>query len=345
MRYLINEKYMDAINQKAVIGQRPEGFRGEHLAALWAFSECALGGVMHAFKLPFTAVFVGGFAILCIGLLAHFGDRRPSVILRALVLVLAAKALVSPHSPPTAYLAVAFQGLSGALLLCYVRPVGLAAVLFGALAMAESAIQKILVMLLFFGKPLVEAIDLFIEEVLKIFGLAPAVSGAVVIAGVYVLGYTLWGVVLGRWIVRLPQQLEARRAYWSDLENGKESFVAPPPRKNWAGKLAGLFGVLAFVAVVFLLFGGKVTGAQRALFAVLRTVAALLGWFFIVNPAIQWMIRRWAHRKAGEGELPQLLAAFPDIRWRAGAVYRRVSAQYKGWRRWKEFVLGLIKID
>ena len=55
---------------------------------------------MHAFKLPFTGLFVGGFAVLCVGLLAYVERPAASTILRATALVLLVKAVVSPHSPP-----------------------------------------------------------------------------------------------------------------------------------------------------------------------------------------------------------------------------------------------------
>jgi hypothetical protein len=112
------------------------------ITALWAFSECALGGVMHALKIPFTGIIVGGFSVLSIGMLAHVSGRSAAAILRATLLVVLVKAVVSPHSPPTAYLAVGFQGLAGALILSRVRPFALAAYLFGFLAILESALQK-----------------------------------------------------------------------------------------------------------------------------------------------------------------------------------------------------------
>lgn len=156
------------------------------LTALWAFSECALGGVMHALKIPFTGIFVGGFAVLSIGLLAHVSERNMAVILRSTLLVVLVKAVVSPHSPPTAYLAVGFQGVAGALILCNLRPFALAAYLFGFLAILESVLQKILVLYLFFGKSLFEAFDLFVTDVLENFGIRSEVSWSMIAVGCYV---------------------------------------------------------------------------------------------------------------------------------------------------------------
>ncbi|KIA86019.1 hypothetical protein SAMN05421876_11631 [Kaistella jeonii] len=61
---MLNEKKFlksNGINDKITI---------EHLTALWALNECALGGIVHAFKLPFTVFFVGGISELLITLIA-----------------------------------------------------------------------------------------------------------------------------------------------------------------------------------------------------------------------------------------------------------------------------------
>jgi hypothetical protein len=83
---------------------------------LWALSESGLGGMMFALKIPFTGFFVGGFAVVMLGLIAHFSYSNYKKTVEATVIVLLVKATVNPHLPPPAYLAVAFQGFSAALL-------------------------------------------------------------------------------------------------------------------------------------------------------------------------------------------------------------------------------------
>ena len=86
------------------------------LTALWALNESGLGGVLHAAKFPFTGIFVGGFAVILISLIARYSNYSFKAILKATAMVLMIKAAVSPHSPFPAYLAVSFQGLLGALI-------------------------------------------------------------------------------------------------------------------------------------------------------------------------------------------------------------------------------------
>ena len=47
----------------------------KRLTAMWALSEAALGGLLHALKVPFTGLFVGGVSVIFISLIGYFSDR------------------------------------------------------------------------------------------------------------------------------------------------------------------------------------------------------------------------------------------------------------------------------
>lgn len=315
------------------------------ITALWAFSECALGGVMHALKLPFTGFLVGGFAVLCIGLLAQLSGKNAAVVLRSTLLVLLVKAVVSPQSPPTAYLAVGFQGLSGALILCYLRPFALAAFLFGFLALVESAVQKILVLWLFFGNSVFEAIDLFFKDVLKNFGLQESVSWSSLFVWGYVVLYALWGLVLGHWIVRLPGQLARERMKYTDFQFSPAEPASDLPSKKsrrWVFPLL----VLAFIVATFLLTGGKSSGVQKAVFAVWRSAAVLAAWFFLFQPLVSHFFQKWAKRKAAQEQssLAKVMETLPEMRENARQLYRHIALQHSGWKKFREFVVAMFVV-
>jgi hypothetical protein len=316
------------------------------LTALWAFSECALGGIMHAFKLPFTAVFVGGFAVLCIGLLAHYSGQKVTVVLRATLLVILVKAAVSPHSPPTAYLAVAFQGVSGAVLLCYGRPLVLMALLFGGLALFESAIQKLLTLWLFFGKSLFEAIDIFIPDVLENFGVQSEVSWSKLLVGTYLIGYTLWGIFLGSVIPSLPQKIAQKSVEYADLEEDNSVVTPSKTSKKHPKKWLTYTAVLLFICLTFWFSGGKVSGGQKALYAIWRTIAALLAWFFLIQPAVIWVFQRWMSRADthDKHEAEKIIATFPDLQRIAKPLFTLVRSRYSGLRWIPEYVLALFAL-
>jgi hypothetical protein len=225
--------------------------------------------------------------------------------------------------------------MTGALLLCYLRPFGVAALLYGFLAITESALQKLLTLFLFFGKPLFEAVDLFFADVLENFGVQSAVSWAWVVVYTYVGFYALWGLMLGYWIPRLPGQLQRRTTTFADLDlKTKDSDAAPKQKSRRKGIM--LLTVLLFIVLTFLLAGGKASGGQKALYAVLRTMAVLAAWFFIVQPFVSYLFKQWAAKRSKEerGALQQIVDFMPDLRARALPLYRHVAQHHSGWRRW-----------
>ena len=82
------------------------------ITALWAFSESAFGGILHALTIPFRGLFIASAAVLFISLIALF-SKSSKEILKATLIVILIKAVVSPHSPLTAYIAVSLQGMLG----------------------------------------------------------------------------------------------------------------------------------------------------------------------------------------------------------------------------------------
>src|SRR5688572_2381352 len=80
------------------------------LIAVWALAEGTLGGILHGLHIPVTGLVVGSISVCCLALLARVKQRRGD-LLKATMLVLTIKAMLSPHSPPAAYLAVFSQGL------------------------------------------------------------------------------------------------------------------------------------------------------------------------------------------------------------------------------------------
>ncbi|WHF52894.1 hypothetical protein QGN23_06335 [Chryseobacterium gotjawalense] len=90
----------------------------ERLTALWALNECGLGGVMHAFKLPFIGILVDGILVLIITLIALSANKMGSILLKALTIVLMIKVGVRPYTPLLAYFAISFQPFGNTALWC-----------------------------------------------------------------------------------------------------------------------------------------------------------------------------------------------------------------------------------
>ncbi len=101
------------------------------ITALWAFSEAFMGGILHGLQIPFAGLVLGFVAAVCITLIA-LGNTQSGEILKATLLVIAVKFILSPHTPPMAYLAVLIQGAVGELLFLNKRFFKLAAFILTA---------------------------------------------------------------------------------------------------------------------------------------------------------------------------------------------------------------------
>ncbi|MFY9376078.1 MAG: hypothetical protein WAQ74_07235, partial [Kiritimatiellia bacterium] len=163
----------------------------ERLTALWALNEAGLGGLIHALRIPFTALVVGSTAVVLIALIAYFSERSARALVKATIVVLLVKGAASPHTPLPAYGAVALQGFAGAALFSRL-PLRVAAMALGLLALLQGAVQKLITMTIIYGRTLWEALDSFGRWLLDKMGgpteqLSPTVWFLTLYLGYYVL--------------------------------------------------------------------------------------------------------------------------------------------------------------
>jgi hypothetical protein len=313
------------------------------LTALWALSESGLGGLMHALRIPFTGFFVGGFAIIIISLLAYYSGYKMKTILQSTALVLLVKFAVSPQSPLPAYIAVGFQGLYGALLFAALRNFTIAPALFGCIALLESAVQKFLLTTILFGKSVWEALDAFVQSVLKDFGLGSDFSFSFWLISIYTAVYFIWGILLGIWVSRLPKRIDAEtESILNQYKASSVTLMQTSTSKKHKWKLLSVFFVLFFIVIVLLMQGTDV-GAKKALYVVMRTIAVLLFLLYIINPLLQFLLSKWKgkHQQAVE----ELVKQLPALRDLVQAAYALSAMNRKGLRRYSRFVFLLIVLS
>ena len=282
------------------------------LTGLWAISESGLGGFMHALKIPFTGFFLGGFAIVIITLIANHSKARWTSIMLATSAVIFIKALASPHSPPQAYIAVLFQGFVGASVYQLFSVTKLSAAIFGLVALAESAMQKILLMTLIYGESIWKAIDQLGISLTKLFGLANEISLSMVLIATYTFIYVVWGFMVGWWSSGLSYKLQDRL---QEISKGFTAIQEKTPvakiKKKKHKKIFTTVAILCFIIVIFLLQDN----VNDAVYAVLRTVAALLIFYFVLTPFTKWLINKWLKSK-GEKQLlaAEVMELIPKLR-------------------------------
>ncbi|GAB5539903.1 MAG: hypothetical protein Salg2KO_20060 [Salibacteraceae bacterium] len=299
---------MSATNRNAV----------DRITVLWAVTECGLGGFFHAMQSPFTGLLVGGLSVTYISLIAWHckqGNNSQSVstaIFKAALTVIVAKAIISPHSPVGAYLAVSLQALLGILFYSIIPSFNLSAVLLGIVATSASAVQKVFVLWIVFGQPFFDAIDQFSNSVSERFiGTSLSFSLSYLTALTYVSIYAIGGLIIGVLITRIPSSLimhqSQLKAVVTAFQKADKVDLQPKKSHNW---VFALILSLLLIAFVFQFF---VISPDAAFLQLIRTVGILGLWFIIVQPIVKWTIHRYSknHSEASEERLSLIRSEIP----------------------------------
>lgn len=315
------------------------------LILVWAFAESGIGGMLHALRLPFTGILVGGIAVICIALMGYYTVRSSRTILSALTVVLLVKLTVSPHSPWQAYVAVAFQGLTGALIFSRQGWYKTGCLVFSIICLLESALQKILLTIIIYGTQLMGAIDKAAIALAGSFGIRADGSLVMLVFGIYVLLHLLTGVLIGLWLPSIPKQLED--LHMNLPEVSQVNTVSQKQKRNTALQMLIGLGVLIIVLLAI-----KVLVPQMPLmslvFIFIRSVAVSLGLIFIAGPLLVSLIRRFAGGHSGKAEnqiLTDTLDEIPDFTRRAYQVASWSGSSFKGLSRVRHLILGLLHLS
>ncbi len=329
----------------------PRGRAIERITALWALSEAGLGGILHAFKIPFTGLIIGSSAVIFMTLLACFSDKK-NTILRATLLVLIVKGFVSPHTPFTAYIAVGLQGLFGEFIFRWIKYPGIAAPILGALALFQSGIQKIIILTVVFGNNLWNSIDLFTDYILGQLFLSGTDSLPLSMSALFIFLYVglhvTGGILAGIWAPLLSVKIE------NELKNKPELFNLPADadksnnylnkkkRKRPWHKFSNMMLLLIISSILILSYIFPVFEKNQgtaALLMVARSVLIMTIWYFILGPVIINKLRSYLNRKKMHysPEIESIIGLFPLFR----RIIRQswaVSGHEKGIRRMDRFM-------
>ena len=312
------------------------------LTALWALSEAGLGGVLHAIQFPFTGLLVGGFAIVLISLIAYFSDHKWDTIFRSLRVVLIIKLAVSPHSPPTSYLAVSFQAFMAALIFNKLRINMWSTMLLGVTTLIESAIQKILVVWIVYGSSLWTAIDGFSEYVIQKMGMFGELFSSHVLISVYLWLYALLGLVIGYMIYDIIQYMDYNQGnvkYQIQAIEFEDNLGELRKRrglwKQWI--LFGTFFAL-IAAYYFFVKGGKSVWGNW-LYITLRSAGILLLWYYVLARYFKKYFAKYLERKKYkvQKEVDETMTLLPYLR-KVAALSWQENKHTKGPIKFRDFL-------
>ena len=304
---------------------------------------------MFALKIPLTGFFVGGFAVLIISLIAWYSNRDFKKVMQATLLVLIVKATVSPHAPPPAYVAVAFQGFMGAFLFSFLPNFKVVSVLFGVIAMAESALQKLIITTLIYGESLWEALDKLFEKITKDFSLPANMSFSLLVIGAYLFLYIIWGFVLGIFAGKLPILIHDSSddvVQFYRLRDIKE--IDPKiitKKKSKIGRWLQYILVLLFIVAVFT-FSGMGNNKEIS-YIILRSVAAILLLFFVLRPIVKWLINKWLQKQSSgtKKSATEILELLPVMRNYITPAWQFAGKQKNNRPRIRNFIVNLLVLS
>lgn len=300
------------------------------LTALWAFVEVVLGGILHALRMPFTGVLVGGAAVFIIGVMVLHSSNPFKNIIKATSIVLIVKAGASPHSPLPAYLAVAYQGFSGALIYALIRNFTLASYMFTVLAMLESALQKLLTLTLMYGMAFWEALQSFMFSVLSNFKLQNSNNAAALVL-FYIMIYFLWGIFLGyrlsSYFRRLPGIIDELKVRFSQEMNELTlNDTNTQSSSNFSGIAFWVVYILILLGMVFSLAYLN-QEKQNLFYVVLRSVLVTFSLFLVINPLFKWFIRKGSQKSKNQLLVKLITEDFITLRLEFNACSRFVNAR------------------
>ncbi|MFA7229446.1 MAG: hypothetical protein WC061_10460 [Melioribacteraceae bacterium] len=337
------------ITDQLIDNVHPYALSIQRITALWGFSEAALGGLLHALKLPFTGIFLGSAAVIFISLIAHYSKEK-SAILRATLIVILVKAFVSPHSPMTAYFAVALQGTLGYLLFSFIKFERIAALLLGLFSLLFSALQKLFILTVLFGTGLWTSIDLFADfifSLLPVIKFSSSFSFSLLIVSIYSGLHISAGIYIGikaslipGWVEHRSKSFERSKLkshYSEDLFEQKKKHG----KKPWWRKRSGIFLFTFFISMLTLSFFYPELGKNRIyeiLFMLIRSIVITIIWFSILSPFIVKRFKIFLEKNnfRHASEINEITALFPDFRSIINICWK-LSQNHKGIKRLRVF--------
>ncbi len=319
------------------------------ITALWAFSESAFGGILHALTIPLRGIFINAAAVLFISLIALF-SKSSKEILKSTLIVILIKALVSPHSPLTAYFAVSIQGLVGYLLFLNKDFFRTSALLLGIITLFFSGIQKIVVLTILFGNNLWKSINIFVKQVANEFlslGFHPDIHYGFLLIGIYVFLHLIAGTIIGIYAGGLPKNLDEYSDKIKEIDFGVSLSELPKKikkgkKKTWLMRPTGIIIIsILLVLLIYSYFNPYKSDIASVdiLIMLVRSIVLTIIWYALLAPFVKNMFQKFISGKKSfySEDIDEILNLFPHFKRIVGYTWNE-SQRLKGLKRIKYFL-------
>lgn len=324
-----------------------DGLSYLRLTALWAFSESAFGGILHALTIPLRGLFIASAAVLFISLIALFTTNKRDILKTTLIVILI-KAVVSPHSPLTAYLAVSIQGVLGFLIFSMIKYYKLSTILLGVLVLFFSGVQKIIVLTILFGNTLWTSLDVFIKQVsLEMFNIEhPEINYGYLIISAYILLHLAAGLFIGIYAGKLPERINYYRSTIpASIENKNGNGIpqkVKKKKKNWFLRPTGIFVILLSLGVITLSYYSPDVDenlAMSVMIMLIRSLVITFIWYALIAPIAKKLLLRFITKRKSiySNDLEEIISMFPKFKEIVNHCWRH-SSDKKGYKRIRYFL-------
>jgi hypothetical protein len=334
----------------------------DRLIALWALSEGFLGGLLHLAKIPFTGLILGNVAVIIITLIAKFSGKS-GTILKATLIVLIVKGILSPYTPLAAYLAVSMQGIFGELLFHKRKFPFLSALLLGIIVGLFSSVQKVFFLTVIFGKNLWESIDQFTLIIFKeFFGLISSnISISKWLIAIYASIHLVAGILTGLYSARLSGKTDTLLKNESnkilfDVNSfiGEEnSKLKKSKHKRWWFKPSGIFFFVLTISLFtysYLYPDYPYIKKDSLLLMLLRGILLMFTWYKFLSPLLISGFKKMIDKKRNKytNEIENVVNVLPLFKSIINFCWKETS-QVKGLKRLHRFfslvLLNLLTVE
>jgi hypothetical protein len=302
------------------------------LIALWVLCEAMLGGIIHGFKLPVSGLFVGGAAVVIVCLIAHYVSGKGN-ILKATIIVAVFKMILSPQSPPPAYFAVFFQGLVGELLFLNKKAFRISCLLLAIFSLVESAIQRILVLMILYDNEFWKAVNDFIS---KLTNQKEITNYSYNIAIGYILLHVVAGILIGWFAGILPNKIVQWKSNIAiiDVSLADSIFTEQQKRKKKRIKTSLIIVWILLMAVYLqsvIPIGKPLLSSHVSLNIFIRSVLIVLGWYLLINPLLTKWLKNWLQKKQSvvQNEIQKITLLLPSIKYMTEQSWQLSSRKKK----------------
>lgn len=300
------------------------------ITAFWAGSECFLGGMLHAIRLPVSGLLLGSLAVLYCALISYrVGSRQ---LWKATVIVLIIKASLSPHTPVAAYIAVAFQGAIAALLLNKIHYFRLRVVLLGIIVLLQSALQKLIVLTIIYGMAFWQAAEEFLVFIAQKFGI-DNLKALPYVLSIYLSIYFVMGIAVGIWAGKKAVSNNNIIKF-----NSNNSYIIHE-RKSNGKKNVHLIPFILWVGLLILYFAQEWLFQnpiiQQEIPGMLLRAFILIGfWYWVASPFFRYVILIFLNNRGKHltKELDYTMQLLPQIKAEMVALWHSLSHIPK-WKR------------